>query len=226
MNRCFYCFQPKQELFVWSDFLSHATSDLLCEDCLKGIEWVGPICCPKCGREAEIEEVCLDCLNWEASLDWSGVLENNISFFKYNAFMKEFFARYKYRGDYELARVIAELIRDKMNLMMKVDIICPIPLSEERLIERGFNQVGAVLDFLELPYENLLVRNHSEKQAKKSKKERIHLGDIFSSSKDLDNKTILLVDDIYTTGSTIYHAAKVLKKAGAHKVFSMTFVRA
>lgn len=226
MNKCFYCFQPKQEPFIWSNFLQKTTSDLLCDDCIKAIEWIGPVRCRRCGREVEVEGVCLDCTNWETSKEWRGVLEHNVSYFKYNPFMKEFFAKYKYRGDYELARVVAELVRGKMNSIEGIDIICPIPLSEERISERGFNQVGAVLDFLHLPYENLLIRNHSEKQAKKSKKERIDLGDIFSSSKRVDEKTILLVDDIYTTGSTIYHAAKVLKQAGADKVFSMTFIRA
>jgi len=226
MSKCFYCFQPKQEPFVWSHFLKNTQSDLLCDDCIKQIDWIGATRCPKCGRDSEVEQLCLDCLNWEASMEWSGVLENNISFIKYNAFMKEFFARYKYRGDYELAKVLAELLKSQMNTIREIDFVCPIPLSEERLVERGFNQVGAVLDFLELPYENLLVRNHSEKQAKKSKKERIQLGDIFSATMNVEEQTILLVDDIYTTGSTIYHAAKVLKKAGAHKVFSMTFVRA
>lgn len=226
MNKCYYCLSPKQETFFWSHLCMSHRLDLLCDACLKEIEWIGPIRCLKCGREMDAEGFCADCTKWKKSTEWGHLLEYNVSFLKYNAFMKEFFAKYKYRGDYELAFVLAELIKERMNSLEKVDIICPIPLSNERLVERGFNQVEAVLDFLNLSYEPLLTRQFSEKQAKKGKKERMELGDIFFIEKQINQQTVLIVDDIYTTGSTIYHAAKVLNEAGASKVFSMTFVRA
>ena len=79
--------------------------------------------------------------------------------------------------------------------------IVPIPLSPERLQERGFNQAEALIVEAGLQSANLLKRTHSEKQSKKSRSDRIHVPQVFSlEPTTLEGKRILLVDDIYTTG--------------------------
>lgn len=70
------------------------------------------------------------------------------------------------------------------------------------------------------------MRTHSEKQSKKSRYERIHAQQVFQvCSEEVQGKRILLLDDIYTTGSTLRQAAKVLKSAGAIEVKSLTLAR-
>ncbi|WP_308167083.1 phosphoribosyltransferase family protein [Bacillus sp. ISL-40] len=68
---------------------------------------------------------------------------------------------------------------------------------------------------------------HSEKQSKKSRSERIHLSQVFqvNPNVDLAGKKVILIDDIYTTGSTLRHAAKLLKVAGAASIQSLTLAR-
>ncbi|WP_331435273.1 phosphoribosyltransferase family protein [Bacillus sp. SA1-12] len=75
--------------------------------------------------------------------------------------------------------------------------------------------------------QELLWRTHHEKQSKKSRMERLAAENVFSyaSSSKIEDKQILLVDDIYTTGSTLRNAAKLLVDNGAKTVFSLTLIR-
>jgi competence protein ComFC len=170
--------------------------------------------------------LCNDCVRWEQDPEWSGHLEKNVSLFQYNDFLKEVIARFKFRGDYIIAKIFAEQIKLELS-QLDYDLLVPIPLSEERLYERGFNQAEALLTESGFTSTLLLTRIHSEKQSKKSRTERIHVPQVFQVSKDpgVNGKTILLVDDIYTTGSTLRHAAKLLKGAGAARIQSLTLAR-
>ncbi|MDZ5471942.1 ComF family protein [Bacillus sp. 31A1R] len=165
-------------------------------------------------------------MRWKEDEEWSGFLDRNYSIYEYNEFLKEFIARYKYRGDYVLAKVFSETVIEKLRTI-KYDLISYIPLSQERLHERGFNQSEAIIKEAGKTPSGLLQRTHSEKQSKKSRQDRIHLPQVFQVKRDLDltNKKILLVDDIYTTGSTLRHAAKVLKQSGAISISSLTIAR-
>jgi competence protein ComFC len=155
------------------------------------------------------------------------MLQQNMSLFFYNDFLKETLATFKFRGDYVIAKAFADFV--KINLeKLKVDQFVPIPLSEERLYERGFNQAEALINEAGFSSANLLARIHAEKQSKKSRSDRIHLPQVFRMAKEttiLAGQSVLLVDDIYTTGSTLRHAAKVLKGAGAVTVCSLTLAR-
>lgn len=168
----------------------------------------------------------MDCVRWEKDENWRNVLTKNVSLFYYNKGMKEWLARFKYRGDYHLVHCFASEIRAEIQLMAP-DRIVPIPLSEERLKERGFNQAKALIEEAGFAAEELLGRIHTEKQSKKSRTERIHLPEVFYMIRpvSLAGETILLVDDIYTTGSTLRHAAKVLKNYGAQTVLALTLAR-
>ncbi|MBD3108503.1 ComF family protein [Bacillus sp. AGMB 02131] len=223
---CLYCQTVSSSSFTWTHLFD---KNSLCENCRRSLEHLVEPFCKKCCRmlsEKSIDNICYDCVRWENNSEWSGVLECNISFYQYNDFMKELIARFKYRGDYTLAKIFATDIK-KVTAEMKVDLYIPIPLSETRLSERGFNQSEALLAVAGLPVTNVLSRKHSEKQSKKSREERMQQANLFEIQdlETINGKQILLMDDIYTTGSTIRHAAKVLKNAGAARIISMTLSR-
>jgi len=215
----------------WSFFFFQHEEELLCDDCRKKLTKISGKTCEKCGRplvklatEYIQNNICLDCIRWEQDEQWSGILEKNISIYEYNDFFKDVLSQFKFRGDYILAEIFAQEIR-KTTKLIKYDLIVPIPLSQERLLERGFNQAEAlILAAGSQPY-HALTRVHSEKQSKKSRKERIHIENVFQVAEPVHGKAILLIDDIYTTGSTIRHAAKTLKMAGAKSVVSFTVAR-
>lgn len=218
----------------WKFLILGPEGSLLCEKCKAKLEPIKGTTCTICGRptknlkeEFVVGDKCLDCVKWEESEKWGRVLDRNISIYIYNDLLKEIIARFKFRGDYVLARIFSEEIKLTIQ-KLNYDWIVPIPLSKERLYERGFNQAEALVrEAGEKPHQ-VLSRIHSEKQSKKSREERIQVDQVFQISaneNDVKGKRILLIDDIYTTGSTLRHAALILKEAGAENIQSLTLAR-
>ncbi|WP_175990231.1 ComF family protein [Bacillus sp. Marseille-Q1617] len=228
---CLYCVNPIKEVISWKG-LFYNEPEYLCEQCLKGLQAISGQRCLHCSRSFENlaselvkGDICLDCYRWEKDPKWKGILESNTSLFEYNDFLKEYLARYKYRGDYALAKAFALQIANCLK-GMHYHHIATIPLSQERHYERGFNQSTALLEAAGIAASPLLTRIHSEKQSKKSRQERLEQKQVFILPKaDLKGQSILLFDDIYTTGTTLRQAAKLLKEAGAHEVSSLTLAR-
>ena len=230
MRRCLFCDEERNEVLTWRSLLLKVEEKMICEGCESRLEKISGETCQVCSRELEekfrMGNQCLDCVRWEKDEKWKGYLTKNVSIFHYNEYLKEIIAKYKYRRDYALAEAFVPFLRERMK-SIDFEIITVIPLSEERLKERGFNQAQAFTDLLGLETVEVLTRLHTEKQSKKSREERISLPQVFQVTKTdvIQNKSVLIVDDIYTTGSTLRHAAKILKIAGAREVSSITLAR-
>jgi len=136
--------------------------------------------------------------------------------------------KWKYRGDYELGyafeREYSKGFAKVRKRAGKNAVIVPVPLSEERLSERGFNQAEMLAGFLKVKKSVVLKRRHSEKQSKKSRSERLASENPFQMQESIQTP-VILVDDIYTTGSTLHQAAAVLKQNGAPFVAGYTLIR-
>ncbi|MBL4955036.1 ComF family protein [Neobacillus sp. OS1-32] len=232
-NYCLICHQRMMPEIGWRAIFSVEKERLICTECKGKLEKISGETCRICGRPLCLVEekfrdgdLCHDCFRWEEDGQWQGFLTKNYSLFLYNEFVKEVIAKYKFRGDYALARVFAAYLKEVIK-NLEADLFVPIPLSEVRLYERGFNQASALLVEAGLPSSEILTRIHSEKQSKKSRLERIHHPQVFKliPEADIQDKKILLIDDVYTTGSTVRHAAKLLKQAGAQSIQSVTLAR-
>jgi competence protein ComFC len=233
MNHCLLCHGEIEHKLSWQSLLGKKEITKICEECNRNFDPITGEICDICGRpfaflegEFRAGNVCLDCKRWEEDVHWSGSLDLNRSLYRYTDFTKEVVAKFKFRGDYVLAEIFSGDLRQTLQAF-QYDYIAPIPLSEERLFERGFNQAEALITAAGYEPTHLLSRVHSEKQSKKSRSERIHIEQVFKLEEgyDITGKTILLIDDIYTTGSTLRHAAKILKENGAEKVYSFTLAR-
>lgn len=228
---CLICNEEIVPQIGWNYLFSKQEPQYLCEICINSFTLIDGDTCNKCSRplgETEYKQnnLCLDCVRWEADPKWKGCLERNDSLVTYSDFCKESIARFKFRGDYILSYAFASLMKGKLN-SLQYDQLTSIPLSDERLYERGFNQSEAIIIAMGAHPESILARTHTEKQSKKSRSERIHLPQVFKITKPdkIKHKKILIIDDIYTTGSTLHHAAKLLKEAGAESVSSFTIAR-
>lgn len=230
---CLLCGTETDEEESWISLLSNTKEYIVCEICAKRLQRIEGSQCAICGRpfsgydeRFRVGKLCGDCHRWERDTEWAGLLTRNRSLYVYNDFLKEVIARFKYRGDYILARAFSGLATEEIR-KWKPDIVVPIPLSPERQYERGFNQAEAIVREAGLTYVPALARLHGEKQSKKSREARIHLQQVFrlAGNPEFTAKHILLVDDIYTTGSTLRHAAKLLKEAGAGEISSLTIAR-
>ena len=143
----------------------------------------------------------------------------------------------KYRGRTGIAFLLARLLRDylqKLNLNLKNYLIVPVPLSKERLRERGYNQAALiakiVAEDLKMEFaENILTRiRHASPQvgAKDWTERKKNVAGCFVCPKPIKGQNILLVDDVSTSGATLNEAAKTLKAAGAKKIIGLVVAKA
>ena len=208
-----------------------------------------PKFCFGCQREGSY--LCPDC---KSVLDISGFhlenktknLEDLYFALEYRApLTKKLVQKFKYEPfAREIASDLASLIIEHFQQLEKAPaflkekggtLIVPIPLEKRRLRWRGFNQaeeIGKVLSkFLEIPLLSSLLFKIKETPPQivlsgRERKENVK-GTFLVKNKGLaENKKILLIDDVYTTGSTMEEAAKVLKEAGAKEIVGIAFARA
>lgn len=220
--KCLLCgaminWQPTLWDLIWFKKL---TPPQLCTSCTGQFERIGmQNRCQGCGRERG--KLCLDCGQWQEQLGW---LIHNQSLFKYNDAMKDYMQRYKFMGDYRLHKVFCH---ELTTLICKqdADLVIPIPINQHTWQTRGFNQVTAMMNCSYYP--DILETQASTKtvsQSQKGRKDRLQTDQPFVilNQHQICQKSILLVDDIYTTGRTIYHAATLCYQAGCRSVKSIT----
>lgn len=140
----------------------------------------------------------------------------------------------KYRGKLALAPALARLMIDQLPSLPSVDLIMPVPLHPQRLREREFNQSLLLADrigaHLKTPVSctNLLRTASSPPQTTLSRTGRLkNLRGVFAlrQPEAVTGRRVLLIDDVYTTGTTVNECAKVLRKAGSGDVLVLTLAR-
>lgn len=206
----------------------------ICQSCEKQLQFISEPRCKKCSKpiEQEQKEYCSDCERKDYHFDYG------YSLWLYDTHMKKSISNFKYRHKKEYAKFyIQEIIRNYGEKIKSLspDVVVPIPIHKSKYRERGYNQaeilakgIGKELDILVLP--NLLIRNKKTLPQKQlSDKERLrNLQEAFRYNEELADEfsgrlnKVLLVDDIYTTGSTIEACTNILKHYGINNVYFIT----
>ena len=137
----------------------------------------------------------------------------------YNEKVQELLYQFKGCNDYELRTVFLEYYLSYLNILFKGYEIIPAPSSKKSDEERGFNHVEEMFKILRLKINKCIHKTKQRKQADLTTKEREKIGKYLTiDDVNLNNKKVLLVDDVYTTGSTIKSMIKLVKEKGAKKV--------
>ncbi|TDX58891.1 ComF family protein [Orenia marismortui] len=200
----------------------------LCDKCLDQIEFIKEDYCIECGKLIfSNQKICFDCK------------QNNHFFNKartvsvYEDGMKEYIKLFKYNKYRNLKEPLGDLLTiyiERFYNYKNFDYITYIPVHETRLNERGFNQAyllaKRVSINLRIPLISTLCRKEdTEKQSKLSRKERLlnlHNKFEIKLKRGLQSKKILLIDDIYTTGTTVDEASKILLTEGVEDIKIIT----
>jgi ComF family protein len=230
--RCAICRQ-----FLWKGPLINEDNSLsLCHTCIADFRHICSPLCPICGvtfpSEIKDDHLCEDCLRKRPFYDsavapyrYEGPILEAIHRFKYGA--KSFLAA-------SLGPLLAQFTEERIENPRHL-LTMPVPLHPKRVRERGFNQslllaryvargLKSDLDFLSL--KRLRYTLPQTRLAKKERQKNVRGAFQLNSRDAVKGKTIVLVDDVVTTGNTMNECARVLKKGGACKVFCVSLARA
>ena len=218
-----------------------------CEICGK----VGlPICndCDKLIRKYEINLVENDYIETEQNIGCKNInleQENNYKFknnskikvqkiflYRYCDLIRKLLINYKFNDASYLADTFAYLIKNNKkiyDILKTYDIILPVPLHKKRKLERGYNQTELIAKKIGLKYENnclVKVKNIKPQSRNDAKKRKTEIKDVFKvqNIEKIKNKKVLILDDIYTTGSTADECIKTVSIA-TNKIGFVSFAR-
>ena len=218
---CLLCSQTtKSELTFSSLFLLKHDCSYLCSACDSTFEKIGEDHCPNCMKTRSSTK-CQDCKFWCKE----GIQVDHKAIFTYNQAMKDFFSQYKFDGDFLLRKVFASVLAEELKKYRGYQFVV-IPLSPERLLERGFNQVEGLVEVAGFSFKDILGKREESASSSKSRLERLATEIPFFIKDGISlPKKILLIDDIYTTGATVNRVKRLLEEAGALDVKTFSLVR-
>ena len=209
--------------------------EYLCAECSARAERIRPPFCATCSEpfSGEIGGAfsCPNCRHRNFAFDCA------VSAYRGRGLVRELVLRYKYNRQYYLRRPLGAWLVDALDderiRRRRADAIVPVPLHPRRQRERGFNQAAAVCPFLSrqaaLPIWPALRRvRATETQTRFTRAQRLrNLRGAFAPVRrwPVTGAHLLLVDDVFTTGSTVDACARVLRQAGAASVRVLTIAR-
>ena len=202
----------------------------LCKNCVEDIPYIAEGECPHCGGSTETAGFCEDCVKHFA-------FDSACAAFPYEA-VRTAIHLFKYDGGKEIGRGLGQLMAEYLKqyheeLLVKTDVITAVPLYPKKEKNRGFNQANILSEAISqktgLIFEKngLTRKRDTAAQSLLNPDERKeNLKDAFGAAGDFAGKRVLLVDDIFTTGSTCQECARTLYRAGAKEVMVFSLSKA
>lgn len=193
--------------------------------------------CDICNKN-KTNPICIDCLFHFEMLQKNRIDKyfdknycNHFWMYKYEDEIRELILKYKFNEESYLYRVFSKLILDNKKAMEYInsfDVIVPVPIHKKRLKERGYNQCELIVKEIckknnSIIYMNKLlnkVKNNVSQSTIDGENRRDNVRGVYELNKkifekyDLDNKKILIFDDVYTTGNTVNECARIIRKIG------------
>jgi len=228
-------YPEKNTCFICNVYDESINDRYICPDCERKLIKTQPPLCAKCSKPIDYEaseSLCPDCTAYEKSFEtakspfsYEGIIKDSIYSFKY--YNKPYF--YKFFGSCLISYM-------KENDYTNFDYITSVPLHRSKMRKRGYNQAELLAKFVSgslfIPYVDVLKRTKkTTKQSQKTKDDRrTNLIGAFAiksphKNQGIKKSRVLLVDDVYTTGSTADECAKTLLDFGVSQVYVLTIAR-
>lgn len=210
-------------------FCGKVSEKELCDVCAKKVIYIEEPRCKCCGKPVRYaeQEYCYDCQKNTHAYEqgkslWIHKMPVSLSIYQFKYKNRRIYGEFYAK---EMARIYGNLIR-----FWGVEVIVPIPLHRRKKRLRGYNQAAVIAKqlgkIMGIPVDcNSIVRNRYTRPQKElnDKERKQNLKQAFSVTNKWKNyKRVLLIDDIYTTGSTMDTVAEELKKNGVQKVWFLT----
>lgn len=210
----------------------------LCNECMDSVKWAGERVCSKCGKrlsDLDPGTVCFSCR------EHPHIFDRGYTCAEYGTHERAIVFSLKYGGRSDIAPVIGGIMADRMlalysadELVCMYDIVLPVPLHHRRKLARGYNQAALIAENFSriagIECDDGILRRVKETHMMRSltpDQRRDNIRGAFEVRKhragELRGKSILIIDDIYTTGATIDEIASVLRTAGADRVEFISF---
>lgn len=207
----------------------------ICNGCINKIKERLPPFCIKCGKQLnghpELTAECCDCKNENPYFDraWSACY--------YEGVLKELIHDFKYKKITALSTDFTTLITDfmkKYNIARNCHLVIPVPMHPRRLFKREINHSDIlaknIAKELNIRYSNRILKKIKDTPVQSTLKRHERIKNLsssfsFKNSSLVRGKNILIVDDLFTTGSTVNECARVLKDAGAESIEVITLAR-
>lgn len=212
--------------------LNSSQPPLLCPDCWRYVNVLGPPWCPCCGLPFSqgADHLCGDCLQHTYFFACAR------SLCAYQPPISSLILALKFAQTLTGLASLKALVQQASfsDHFSKPDLVLPVPLHPVRLRQRGFNQALTIAQscfpqWWQRNNNNILIRIHNTQPQSQltGAKRRVNLNKAFAICKPhaIKDQKILLVDDVFTTGSTVNACAKVLLAAGARRVEVFTVAR-
>ncbi len=200
----------------------------LCSSCLLGIDWIKGRTCQSCGgplADFHNNNICYNCEKVKSSL------VSNAACFGYSGVGKDLIMDLKYNNKTYLGKHFAEMIADLISttIIEEIDMIVSVPLHKKRFNERGYNQMDVVgqplSKIVNIPYESTALQRlrNTPRLKNLDRMERKATTDaLFKANPNVvAGKRVLLIDDIYTTGTTMNACARALLSENALLVYGI-----
>ena len=210
-NKCIFCHKETSESNI-------------CKSCYSKLPFINGKTCDKCGGAMNDDGLCGDCkkirhefLKCYCIFDYDKEIQEKLIAFKQNKrknigegfsyIVKEYFSKIK----------------------MKFDLVIPVPIHENRLKERKFNQSEILASKISIANSEIMKRvkdtPHQTGLSRKNRENNLTSAFEILDKRKVKGKVILLVDDIYTTGATLDECARCLYNVGAKAVYGLCLAR-
>ena len=200
----------------------------ICPSCWKQIDFISEPFCQICHMpfafDSVMEQICQYCA------DEQPPFTKAYAPFVYGGLGAGLILRLKHTDHMHISKILAQWMANCDKEMLKqCDVLIPVPIHWTRLLSRRFNQAAvlshAITKLTGIPTESRALKRikSTPPQGHMNKADRKNnVKGAFKIMKDITGKTVLLIDDVFTTGATINECAKVLIKGGAKEVYVLT----
>ncbi|MDY6314744.1 MAG: ComF family protein [Clostridia bacterium] len=216
-------FYPPRCIFCRS-VMEDGTQLCLCRSCAAKVSRIPSERCPVCGLVTPLgSNVCWECASKKI------YFKSHKSPYFYENEVRRSLLRFKFYGKAHYAKTMGIIMASYIPYDVNIDYITWVPMTVKQIKARGYNQskllAKSVSEYSSGELKELLFKVKSiSKQSRLNAAARAsNIKGAFSCGEDLNGKNILLVDDIYTTGSTLNECSKVLKHCGANEIYCLTF---